>query len=335
MIKEILRFEHVTYEKEGIIFLNGIHFNVYEGEIFGIISPSNHGKSELIELIQSNQRIQQGRILIDEEVVNTYKRAYKTRNKVTLIEHQSHLIDVLSIADNIFVMQPGFPQELIAENQLIRQLQPYLDAIGISLNPLELVENLSVFERLVVELLRAVVCGSRLIMINEIASILGQSDLKKYQRLLRDYTQQGYTFVYFCNHHEEAFQICDRLGIMEYGEMIKVLQNREFSDNVMKYFSFDFNQLSVFPLDDNDGNLLVLNHVACEEIRDVTFSLRAGECLVILDQNNTTLDSFNRLFTQQAELTKGQMIMMGSSFFSDERNTAKVSSFPNTLLKQF
>ena len=65
----------------------------------------------------------------------------------------------MTIADNVFVMRPGFKQELIRTKLLNRQLQPFLKEIGIEIPSDARIENLSVFQRVVIELLRAVVAG--------------------------------------------------------------------------------------------------------------------------------------------------------------------------------
>ncbi|MBS1332087.1 MAG: sugar ABC transporter ATP-binding protein, partial [Christensenellaceae bacterium] len=88
-------------------------------------------------------------------------------------------------------------------------------------------EDLSVFERFVVELLKAVVAGSRLIVLNEISTLINEAELGKLHSILRHYAAEGISFLYVCFHFEELLQISDRTAVMMQGRVVKLLEGEE------------------------------------------------------------------------------------------------------------
>ena len=85
----------------------------------------------------------------------------------------------LNIADNIFVLRPGFRQWVIRTKILNRQMEPFLEDIGMDIPLNKDVEKLSTFERIIVELLRAVIMGYHLIVLDEVGALVSDDELKK------------------------------------------------------------------------------------------------------------------------------------------------------------
>ena len=166
MRREIFRMERVTYKEAEVTRLEDFNLQIYEGEIMGMVPFNGYGMSDFLELLQTNIPIYDGYIYYNGEVVNSWKKSSGMHNRIGVIQAKSSLVETMTITDNVFVMRPGFKQELIRTKLLNRQLQPFLKEIGIEIPSDTRIENLSVFQRIVIELLRAVVMGSHLIVNN-------------------------------------------------------------------------------------------------------------------------------------------------------------------------
>ena len=88
----------------------------------------------------------------------------------------------------------------LARNLLNRQLQPFLKEIGIEIPADARIESLSVFQRVIIELLRAVVTGNHLIVLEEIGSLISYSELEQLHKIIRHYAAKGFSFLYICPH---------------------------------------------------------------------------------------------------------------------------------------
>ena len=219
MKDEILRIENVTRKIEGITYLDNINFHVFKGEIMGLIPLNNHGKKQLLELISQNISINFGRIYFNEELVNYYEHSNMTNNKVYLIDKETKLVEDLKVTDNINVLNRNFRDYIINEKKLIKKTDELLKQLEIKIETQQYVSELTLFEKTVIELIKAVISGAELIILNELSSFLSIEELFDFQKLIIYYTNQGISFLYMVNHHEEAFKICDRVCLLENGRI--------------------------------------------------------------------------------------------------------------------
>ena len=195
MRKEIFRMERVTYKEAEVTKLEDFNLQIYEGEIMGLVPINNHGRAGLLKLLQNNLSIYDGYIYYNGERVNSWKGAVQGSNKISIIQAENSLVESMSITDNIFVLRKGFRQEIIRTSLLNRQLKPFFEEIGMHIPADVRVERLTVFERVVVELLRAVVAGNHLIVIDEIGVLISNEELEKFYEILRHYTKKGCSFL--------------------------------------------------------------------------------------------------------------------------------------------
>lgn len=294
MKEEILRMENVTCQRDGIISLDNVNLNIFKGEIFGLIPINIQGKSELIKLLCHDYSIDYGRVYLNNELINYYERSIYSLNRVFVIEPKSKLIQDLTVSDNIFVLRSGFKKYIINRKVLNKQVDMFLQELNISINPNELVKNLNPFDQFLVELLKAIILGANLIIINDISNILSIVSLSKVQELMNFYVKKGFTFLYIANHHEEVFKICNRVALLKDGSIVKVFDD-ELTDEKMKAYVTSFEDVKI----NNDikvGNgILELVDISTKNMNKISFSIESGECLVLFDTNNMIFDDLLKL----------------------------------------
>ena len=165
MREEIFRMERVTRIERGMVRLEDFNLQVYKGEIMGLLPVNAHGMTAFLNLLQTNLPIRDGYVYYGGGLVNSWKESGREANRISIIQAQSCLVEQMTVTDNIFVLRQGYRQRMIRPGILQSQLEPFLRDIGIDLAADCRVEKLSVFERVVVELLKAVILGYRLIVL--------------------------------------------------------------------------------------------------------------------------------------------------------------------------
>ncbi len=95
--------------------------------------------------------------------------------------------------------------------------------IGLDMPTDKEVGELSAFERIVVEILRAVIMGYRLIVLDEVGALVSNHELEKLHAIIRHYVDKGFSFLYVCSHLEEIVSICDRCALFSNGRILKVI----------------------------------------------------------------------------------------------------------------
>lgn len=171
--------------------------------------------------------------------------------------------------------------------------------------------------------------GVKLVVIRDISNFISAADLVKIHRLLRHCAAQGMSFLYICNHHEEAFTICDRVTLMEDGKALKVLDRPDFRDETVLQFSCEFFRGSgagghgEAPRD----GALSLSGVVTDQMRGMSFTAGRGECVVLLDMNNTVLSDLVRLLSRGAQPQEGEILVGGERWARDARRLKKQLGF--------
>jgi ribose transport system ATP-binding protein len=311
MKEEILRVENVIRKINGITYLNNITFQIFKGEIMGLLPLDNHGKSQLIELIIQNVPVHFGRVYFDDQLVNYYEHSSMTRNRVYLIDKETNLIQDLKVADNICVLNHTFSDYIIHEKKLQRVAAGLFQQLGIELDTDQYVSELSLLEKTIVELVRAVLNGAQLIILNELSNFLSIEELAFFQRLLRYYTQKGISFLYIANHHEEAFQICHRVMLFEKGKIIKIIAEKDFSDEILQPYILSFGRHQVTNGQHNQTGVLKCQDLWTENLKGLSFSAKKGECITILDMNNRGIQDIAAIINGFRQPESGRIVVGG------------------------
>lgn len=242
MIEEVLRVEHVTKKVDGILRLDNLNFTIHQGEIMGMLPLNSHGKKELISVLTQNSTIDMGRVYIDGTLVNYYEHSNKGINKVEIIDVNTRLVEDLTVADNIFVLSRSFGQKIIRDKKLNQDTEKLLKVVGIQIKTDELVFMLDNFERSVIELIKSVRSYTSLIILNEIDNYLSTAELQKFHTLMTYFAkEEGKSFLYLANHHEEVFKVCQRVALFEDGRVVKILDEEHLKDEHILPYIISFN----------------------------------------------------------------------------------------------
>lgn len=296
MKKEILRMDHITCQDNGIQILNHLSMQIFEGEIYGLLCLERHGIEKMVELICNNRPIQHGHVFFGEKLVNSMEYSSYSRNRATLIGRQSRLIKNLSLADNMFVIRPGFHTFIIPKRIIRSQTQRLLDELQIQLSPDVPVDELGALERIMAEILRAIVEGDQLIILFEISDLLSSEELTRLHIFINKIRSRGFAFLYIYNHHEVLTPVCDRISIFKFGRIEKVYPaSDDIQEHIRIFARYSYERMSLLePNDTKSFNslpmVLALHHIQMSNIQDLDFSIKAGENVLLLDQNNTITD---------------------------------------------
>ena len=131
---ELLRMDHISLIQNGEALLDNLNFQMFAGEIMGLISRSNKGHDQLIDLICHNHPVSFGTVWYDGRVVNSYSSSDGAANRVSVIEQKSHLVKDLSVVDNLFVLRRGFKKYFINERVLREQADVLFKEHGLEVN---------------------------------------------------------------------------------------------------------------------------------------------------------------------------------------------------------
>lgn len=333
MREEVLRLDKVITVEDDIMLLNHFNLHIYSGEIMGLIAINLHGIDSLVEVICRNVPLYYGYVYFQEQLVNTYARSSSTQNRVAIIDENSRLMGHLTVADNIYVIRPNFKKYIINSKVLNAQFELITKDLGVYLSGEQIVQDLNYFEKCVVELLRAFISGAKLIIIRDINNLFSISDLARFHKLMEQYASMGISFLYICSHHQKALPVSDKIGLMKNGKIIKVLEKSEFTEEAFFSYAYDFNKSNLIgrkptgnSLNDN-RTVLMFNNVSSESIHRLTFQVHAGECVVLLDMNNSLHQDLLELLNTERTPQEGEILIHGQHL--DKKRAKAVGIVPD------
>ena len=320
MRKEILRMERVTYKEADMIELEDFNLQIYEGEIMGLLPFNGQGMVALLKLLQVNLPLYDGYIYYNGEQINSWRESSGTHNRIGVIQEKSSLVESMTIADNVFVLRHGFKQEFIQEELLNRQLQPFLKEIGMEMPADTTVDRLTVFQRVIVELLRSVVAGNHLVVLEEIGALISDRELEALHRILRYYSEKGFSFLYISPHFEEEKKFCDRVAFLTNGRIWKVIRKEMLESQTWEVYDYNHYNMEYTQMvrqhlkkrerENRSRELYCSWSFFCETIQKrIEFPVYQGEYLAVqIHENRILQEMIERLQTETVKDDKAAII---------------------------
>ena len=204
----------------GVKALDNVGFTVEEGEIRALVGENGAGKSTLMKILNGNYKKDEGQILIDGQEVNITNPQVADSLGITIIFQELNLVDDLSIAENIFAGRLAKGFRLVNWRKLNQKAKEMLTRIGFDKDPKTIVGTLTVAEKQMVEIAKALSRNSRIILMDEPSATLTKKELDALFQIIRDLKAQGIAVIYISHRMEEIFEICETVTVMRDGQII-------------------------------------------------------------------------------------------------------------------
>lgn len=338
MKTEILRLDNVSLQMSGIMQLERFNLQIFSGEIMGLMALNAHGVSSLVSLLQSNTPVHFGRVYYCEQLVNSHIYSRTTPNEIVVIEQKSHLVNGLTVGDNVFVLS-GVERRWLLHTQSFRgRLQELEQAVGVDIPCNRQVEELSLFERCMVELLKAWESGARLVLLWNISHFLAGTDIGRLHYAIRHFASRGMAFIYISNSYEELCGLCDRIAVMYNGSVIKVQEMVSGASEDIHALLQQFTGTTSSPPRSamSRGSIcLNLSSVSTALLKQVDLAVYSGECLAIHTEDRRLLDGMRRLATGQSALLGGKVLIDGQPIhrpMARDQRVAYIAENPSQMM---
>lgn len=309
MRKELLRMDHVSLIQNGDALLDNLNFQMFAGEIMGLVAGHNRGYDQLIQLLCRNLPISFGTVWYDGRTVNSYSHSDGSPNRVCVIEQMSHLVEGLSVVDNLFVLRKGFKKYFINERILREQAEGFFRENSLEVNIRKRVSALTPLERCLTELGKALLIGCKLVIVDNPGNFLSQYELLHFQDMLRTVKKNGVSVLYIGNHHQEVFRIADRTSLFFNRRIIKVFERDEMTDAQISPYITDWYIPGAQTTPDQGEGILHFHNVHTRNLHGLRFVLHRAECLTILDMDNRIAEDVLALLTGTGECLRGRITL--------------------------
>ena len=281
MAEAIVEVKHLSKNYGGVQALQDVSVKFERGLIHALLGENGAGKSTLIKILSGVEPASQGVILMDDSPVllNTPLDARKLG--ISCVYQEPVQVMSLSVAENVFAGRLPNRHGLLDRRELRRQTEALMEKSQISLPPDEILQNLSLAQRQMVEILKAVSYSARFIIFDEPTSSLTSEETALLFQTIKRLKAEGTTILYISHRMEEIFDLCDDVTVLRDGRFIMQkdisgLSEQEIISSMVGRSLENLYPKETIPIGEE---ILRVENLSNSYLKNVTFSLHAGEIL--------------------------------------------------------
>src|SRR5262245_23196582 len=236
MAPALLEMTSITRKFPGVTALDSVDLQVGKGEIVALIGENGAGKSTLMKILGGIHHPDSGTITMSgrSTVIPSVRGAINLG--IAFIHQELNLLDNLDVAGNVYLGREPTrwgPLRLVDRKKMEADTKVYLDRLGVSISPKAPVSSLSIAQRQMVEIAKALSLDARILIMDEPTSSLTLSETSRLLAVTRDLRSQGVTVIYISHRMSEIEEIADRVVVLRDGKNAGQLERNEISHSRM------------------------------------------------------------------------------------------------------
>jgi rhamnose transport system ATP-binding protein len=266
--------------------LKGVDLALVPGEALAVIGENGAGKSTLVKTLTGVHQPDAGQITIDGRALRLRDAQSAQAAGIVAVHQETVMFEELSAAENIFIgRQPmkGWPGlRVIDWARMNREAQQALDEVGAGFASTTPVRELSMAQRHLVEIARALSQQARVVILDEPTAALSQAEIRDFYGIVRGLKARGVAVLFITHKFDEIFAVCDRYVVLRDGASVGTGRIAEADEHELVALMAGRRIEDVYPpIPDQRGEVVLkvegLSHPT--EFDQVSFELRRGEIL--------------------------------------------------------
>ena len=283
MTEPILELEDVSKAFPGVRALDGVRLELYPGEITALVGENGAGKSTLVKILTGIYQPDAGSLRLDGRPLALASPQAALAAGITAIHQETVMFDELSVAENVFIgHQPRRAMGLVDWAAMRRRTRAILVQLEVELDPGALLKTLSVAQKHVVGIARALSVDARIVIMDEPTAALSRREIEDLFQIVRRLRAEGKAILFISHKFDEIFALCDRYVALRDGCFIGAGQLAETTQDELVTMMVGRTVDQVFPKRQVPIGEVVLEVEGLShptEFADIGFSLRQGEIL--------------------------------------------------------
>ena len=207
--------------------LDGINLTVGEGSVLGLMGENGAGKSTMMKCLFGIYAKDEGQFLLCGKPVNFKNPKEALESGVAMVHQELNQCLDRSVCDNLFLGRYPKKFGIIDEAKMLKDSINLFASLNMNVNPRTIMRNMSVSQRQMVEIAKAVSYDAKIIVLDEPTSSLTENEVQKLFSIVKDLKKKGVSFVYISHKMDEIFQICDQVAVLRDGKMIMQKPSKE------------------------------------------------------------------------------------------------------------
>ncbi|MCT4542462.1 MAG: ABC transporter ATP-binding protein [Vallitalea sp.] len=288
MKNELLKMENITkVYPSGIVANDGVDFSIREGEIHAICGENGAGKSTLMKILFGLHTPEEGTIALKGEEIHITSPTVAIEYGIGMVHQHFMLVPSLTVAENMVLGVEPKKGLFLNMNKAIEITRKLSEKYNLHVDPKAKVEDIPVGIKQKVEILKALLRGAKILILDEPTAVLTPQETKELFNQLKLLRDKGHTIIFISHKLNEVKELCDRITVMRNGKIMGVYNTGDVTEEdisrlmVGRDVVLRVEKDKAIPKETilNVNNLMYVNEVGKKALKGISFSVRKGEIL--------------------------------------------------------
>ncbi len=276
-----LELSKISKSFSGVQVLKDVSFAVKPGEVHALLGENGAGKSTLMKILSGAYRKDSGKIFIEGEEVNIKDPFHGKRWGIGVVYQEFTLANDLTVGENIFLdhlSAKGF----IHWRAINKRAAETIRDLGFKINPKSLVGDLSVANKQIVEIAKALTVNAKILILDEPTTVLTPAEVEDLFKVIGKLKERGTSIIYISHRLSEIFKIADKATVLKDGQLVGSMPIKETDMDQLISKMIGRSLSSMFPEKQREGGEVIFEAKGLTRkgvIEDINFSVRRGEIL--------------------------------------------------------
>lgn len=316
MNNEILSVNKITKEFFGVNVLKDIAFSIRKGEVMGLVGENGAGKSTLIKIISGIYTPTSGSICVDGKIENIKNYDAAKRIGISMVPQEFNLIKTLNVFENVFLGNEIEKTFLLHKEKMREITKEYLLKLETDLSPDVNIESLSVAQKQMVEIAKALILDAKILILDEPTTTLTTKEADTLFKVMKNLKEKGVTIIFVSHKLKEVKSICDRVAVLRDGKLIEVCEIDKVSEHDIANKMIGRELSQIYPpkskIKNYGGPIFEANAISIDGLLyDISFNLKKGEIVGFAGLVGAGRTEIAEAIIGIRKIDKGQIIVNG------------------------
>ncbi len=281
----ILEMNGISKSFPGVKALDNVQLKIRPNSVHALMGENGAGKSTLMKCLFGIYQRDEGEIVFKGEAVEFRNPRQALDNGVSMVHQELNQVQDRSVMENIWLGRLPMKGIVVNSQKMYNDTKKILDNLSINIDPAEIISTLSVSQRQMVEIAKAVSCNAKILVLDEPTSSLTEAEVKHLFEIINNLRDNGCSIIYISHKMEEIFEISDDITVMRDGKWIHTGKSKDLDMDKLIALIVGRELTNRFPPKNTQPNnevILHVNNLAGEympTVIDASFELKKGEIL--------------------------------------------------------
>lgn len=275
----ILEVFEVSKRYGGVQALKDVNFDVRFGEVHALVGENGAGKTTLINVLAGIVQRDSGVVRFNGKEVEFEKPREAIEAGISVIHQELAMMPQLNVIENVFMGRMPSGNGRIRWKEAERETRRMLDEVGLDINPKRQVSDLTISQRQLVEIAKALSLDSNLLIMDEPNSSLSETETRRLFEVIEELKKKNVAIIYVSHKIEEVLHIADRISVLRDGMYRGTLLKEEASvDNIIHMMVGRELTKELERVGHEIGGVrLEVRNLTSDKFKNVSFNIREGE----------------------------------------------------------